>query len=263
MTLNIGRRLLEQVGAIAEQAGGRIISIRDKGVRVEAKADSSPVTEADREAEEFIIHAIRKNITDALPIVSEEAFSRGEIPDIGETPFWLVDALDGTKEFVKGGTDFTVNIAIIENAKPVMGVVHAPVTKATYRGSREGSFFAAPGVVIHKIACRPAPADGLTALVSRSHRTPEIDGYLAGFAIKQEISAGSSLKFCEVARGNADIYPRLGRTMEWDTAAGHAVLRFAGGQVKTLDGVDLCYAKPGFENPHFVAAGPDIGISRN
>lgn len=257
MTLNIGRGLLEQVGAIAEQAGARIINIRDRGLQVDVKADSSPVTEADREAEEFIIQSIRKDITGAFPIVSEEAFSRGEIPDVGGAPFWLVDALDGTKEFVKGGTDFTVNIAIIENNRPVMGVVHVPATGATYWGSREGAFFEAPGVDARRIACRPAPADGLVAMVSRSHRTSEVDAYLAAFAIRQEISVGSSLKFCEVARGNADIYPRLGRTMEWDTAAGHAVLLFAGGQVKTMDGVDLCYAKPGFENPHFVAAGPD------
>ena len=263
MTLNIGLGLMEQIGEIAKKAGVRIMKIRESGVKVESKADSSPVTQADREAENYIVHAIRKDITSALPIVSEEAFSQGDIPDVSGTAFWLVDALDGTKEFIRNGNDFTVNIAVIENNRPVLGVIHVPATKSTYWGSRYGAFYEEPGVETHQISCRQAPSDGLVALVSRSHRSPETDDYLADFDIKREISAGSSLKFCEVARGNADIYPRLGRTMEWDTAAGHAVLLFAGGQVKDLDGNDLRYGKPGFENPHFVATGPDIGISDN
>lgn len=263
MTVNITFALIDRLMDIAKQAGARILEIRDAGVTVESKADKSPVTQADREAEEIIVQAIKHDVASAFPIVSEEAFSRGDIPEVAGTPFWLVDALDGTKEFIKGGVDFTVNIGLIEHTRPVLGVVHVPVSKVTYWGSREGSYCLEAGAEPRRIECRPAPADGLVALVSRSHRTPEVDEFLAGLNIKEEISAGSSLKFCEVARGVADIYPRLGRTMEWDTAAGHAVLRFAGGQVKNIDGADLGYEKPGFENPHFIAAGSDLGLFDN
>ena len=195
-------------------------------------------------------------MTDAFPIVGEEAFSDGRAPDVAGGPFWLVDPLDGTKEFIKRNGEFTVNIALIEVGRPVVGIVHAPVIEATYWGSRNGAFATVGGGEAQPITARPAPADGLAALVSRSHRTAEVDEFLAAYTIKNEISAGSSLKFCHVAAGRADLYPRLGRTMEWDTAAhGHAVLKFAGGHVRTLEGADLTYGKAGFENPHFVATG--------
>jgi 3'(2'), 5'-bisphosphate nucleotidase len=240
--------------AIAKRAGKAILAIYETDFEVAAKADSSPVTEADEAAEALILEALPK-IDNAHPIVSEEAFAGGHEPDVAGTPFWLVDPLDGTKEFIKRNGEFTVNIALIEDGAPTFGVVHTPVTDATYWGSAHGAFMTIGGEDPRPIACRRAPADGLTALVSRSHRTPEIDTYLADFAIKDETSAGSSLKFCLVGAGQADLYPRLGRTMEWDTAAGHAVVRFAGGRVTTLDGADLIYGKPGFENPHFVVRG--------
>lgn len=226
---------------------------------VSRKGDASPVTEADRQAEILILEAIRREITDAHPIVAEEAVDGGDIPEVGERPFWLVDPLDGTKQFVKRQGEFTVNIALIENRRPLMGVVHAPALGSTYWGSPLGAFASFDGAPPQPIACRPMPASGVIAVASRSHRTPETDAYLARYDLAESISAGSSIKFCLVAAGKADVYPRTGRTMEWDTAAGHAVVRYAGGTVTDLQGNELLYAKPGFENPHFVVSGPPTG----
>ncbi len=253
MTLDISPRLIEQVRDIAVRAGQEIMAVYNSDFEVDAKDDKSPVTEADRRAETLITDAIRSEITDAIPIVGEEAVAEGRIPNVSDDPFWLVDPLDGTKEFIRRRTEFTVNIALIEAGLPVLGVVHLPATGDVYWGSSHGAFATTGGSAPQSIGCRPTPADGLIAIVSRSHRSPEIDDYLSQFKISTEVSAGSSMKFCHVATGAADLYPRLGRTMEWDTAAGHAVLRFAGGSVKTLEGDELRYGKPEFENPHFVA----------
>jgi len=258
--LNIGLGLVKQVADVAKRAGSQIMSVYQTDFQVETKSDNSPVTEADQAAEDTILRSIREGISDAYPVVSEEAASAGRIPDVSNTAFWLVDPLDGTKEFINRNGEFTVNIALIENTRPVLGVVHLPALDKTYVGARVGAFLMESGGKRRDIACRAAPADGLTAVVSRSHRSDDIDELLANYPIRSEISAGSSLKFCSVAEGSADIYPRLGRTMEWDTAAGHAVLRFAGGSVVTLEGRDLGYGKPGFENPHFVAAGPGVKV---
>ncbi len=255
MTLNISLAVVNQVRDLAKRAGDEIMNIFNTGFEVETKDDSSPVTEADRVAESLIIRTIRGYITDSLPIVGEEAFAAGNAPDVAGKSFWLVDALDGTKEFIRRGNDFTVNIALIENARPILGVVYAPATDDAYWGSIHGAFAETGGEQPRKIACRQPAADGLVAVVSRSHRTSRVDDYLKRFTVKKEISSGSSLKFCQVAVGGADIYPRLGRTMEWDTAAGHAVLRFAGGRVIDLEDNELRYGKPGFENPDFVAWG--------
>ena len=255
MTVNVTLDVIEGVRDIAKRAGAEILRIYQSDFAVETKADSSPVTEADRAAEACILDAIPGEITRTFPIVSEEAFASGQYPDVAGGPFWLVDPLDGTKEFVKRNGEFTVNIALIDASRPVLGVVYAPAIGATYWGSAYGAFTEDEDGSERPIACRRPPEDGLVALVSRSHRTPEVDAFLAGYTIKEETSAGSSLKFCLVAAGRADIYPRLGRTMEWDTAAGQAVARFAGGRVSTLDGNDLSYGKPGFENPHFVVRG--------
>ena len=256
MTLDIGRGEVDRIRDLAVRAGAEILKIYGTDFDVETKSDASPVTEADRRAEALIVTGINE-VTDTFPIVGEEAFDAGQVPAVAGRPFWLVDPLDGTKEFVKRNDEFTVNIALIETGWPVLGVVHAPAIDATYWGSVHGSYAEAGGDPPRLIAARQAPADGLVATVSRSHRTPEIEDYLAGFAVKRKVSAGSSLKFCLVAAGRADIYPRLGRTMEWDTAAGHAVLRFAGGHVRDLDGKELTYGKSGFENPSFVATGAE------
>ena len=257
MTLNIGLGLVKQVVELARRAGEEIMKVYNTDFAVETKADSSPVTQADRIAETLITETIKTEITAQFPVVGEEAFAAGQVPDVTGTPFWLVDALDGTKEFIKRGNEFTVNIALIDIGKPMLGVVHAPAIAATYWGSCNGSFAETDGAQPRRINCRRRPGDGLVAMVSRSHRTPEVDEYLAQFPIKKEISSGSSIKFCQVAAGRADIYPRMGRTMEWDTAAGHAVLIYADGHVKDLNGNTLKYGKQGFENPSFVAMGTE------
>ncbi|MBC8338606.1 MAG: 3'(2'),5'-bisphosphate nucleotidase CysQ [Rhodospirillales bacterium] len=256
--LNIGLDLLEQVGDIAKRAGEEILKIYETDFAVEEKADTSPVTEADKRAEELILRSISMGITDKYPIIGEEDFAAGNAPAIGDDPFWLVDPLDGTKEFVSRNGEFTVNIAIIDSGRPVMGVIHLPVTKTTYWGASAGAFAQDGDEDERVISCRQAPAGGLTAMVSRSHRGPDMESFLSHYPIAEETTSGSSLKFCRIAEGAADLYPRLGRTMEWDTAAGHAILSAAGGKITDLDGNPLLYGKPGFENPHFIAQGPGV-----
>jgi 3'(2'), 5'-bisphosphate nucleotidase len=255
LTVNITVDLMETLGDLTKRAGAEIMKIYATDFDVETKSDSSPVTKADKTAEIMIVNSIKSDITDKFPIVSEEAFADGHRPNVAGAPFWLVDPLDGTKEFVNRNGEFTVNIALVEAGRPVLGVVHAPAIGATYWGSTYGAIFQNGDEAPQAIECRPHPEDGVVALVSRSHRTPEVDTFLEDYTVKAETSAGSSLKFCLVAAGQADIYPRLGRTMEWDTAAGHAVVRYAGGSVSLIDGGELGYGKPGFENPHFVVKG--------
>jgi 3'(2'), 5'-bisphosphate nucleotidase len=258
VTLNITFDLLERLRATAGRAGAEILKVYRTNFAVEKKADSSPVTAADRASEALITEAIRTEITDAFPVVGEEAFAQGRIPEVAGRPFWLVDPLDGTKEFVERNGEFTVNIALIEGGRPVVGVVHAPVVELTYWAGPFGSFRAKGSGAPQPISCRQASAKGLVAMISRHHSTPDVDAYLDRLGVAQRVVAGSSLKFCRIAEGAADVYPRFGRTMEWDTAAGHAVLRFAGGRIADRDGAELSYGKPGFENPHFVAQGPGV-----
>lgn len=246
---------MEQVGDLAKSAGKEIMKIYATDFDVETKADSSPVTQADQIAEDLITRGIREGITNSFPIIGEEAFSSGKAPEIGSGPFWLVDALDGTKSFISKNDEFTVNIALIEVGKPVLGIVHAPALGDTYWGSRNGAFVEHAGEPARTISCRLPEEDGLVVVASRNHRSPELEDYISGLNVKSSASAGSSLKFCLVASGNADIYPRLGRTMEWDIAAGHAVVSAAGGSVRKLDDTPMTYAKPGFENPDFIVRG--------
>lgn len=255
MSTTVTIDLMKQVAEITQRAGAEILKIYATDFDVETKDDQSPVTAADKAAEAIILPALTNELPLSFPIVSEEAASEGSIPDFSSTPFWLVDPLDGTKEFISRNGDFTVNIGLIENGTPIMGAVYAPAHDATYIGGAPGAFLNIGNSGYQEITCRPFPPEGLTALVSRSHRSPETDAYLKRFTITEDISAGSSLKFCKVAEGKADLYPRLGRTMEWDTAAAHGVLKFAGGHIETLDGAPLQYGKPGLENPHFVAFG--------
>jgi len=227
VTLAIGLRLIDQVRDLARLAAAEVMAVYNSDFKVEAKDDRSPVTEADRRAEILITEGIRREITDRILIVGEEATAEGGAPEVKGQPFWLIDPLDGTKEFVRKGTDFTVNIALIEAGRPVLGVIHVPASGDSFWGSRHGTFASMGGGRPRQIFCRPQPKDGVVAIVSRSHRTPETDEFLKRFTVTHEISVGSSLKFCRVAAGEADLYPRMGRTMEWDTAAGHAILRFA------------------------------------
>ena len=255
MTVSITADVVDTVRDIAERAGRAILEIYNSDFAVASKEDKSPVTDADQQAEDLILAAIRTEIVGAWPIVAEEAVASGFVPEVGDAPFWLVDPLDGTKEFISRRGEYTVNIALIENRQPVLGVVHAPAIGATYWGSPLGAFAMKDGGGVQEIHCRPMPKTGLVAVASRSHRTPETDSFLAKYDVAEAISSGSSIKFCLIAEGRADLYPRTGRTMEWDTAAGDAVVRFAGGRVTTIDGGDFLYGKPGFENPHFVVYG--------
>ncbi|CAG4883352.1 3'(2'),5'-bisphosphate nucleotidase CysQ [Georgfuchsia toluolica] len=247
-------QLLDRIIATARTAGTVILDIYATDFAVRGKDDASPVTEADEKAEAVILAALAKIAPD-IPVISEEAVAAGRIPKVAER-FWLVDPLDGTKEFISRNGEFTVNIALIENGQPALGVVLAPVLNRLFAGiAGEGAFVEDNGIR-RPIRCRTAPAAGLTVVSSRSHGdAAALDAFLAGRKIAAAVNAGSSLKLCLVAAGEADLYPRLGRTMEWDIAAGHAVLRAAGGHVKTLKGDELRYGKEGLDNPHFVASG--------
>ena len=255
MTVNITQDLVDRVRALALRAGEAIMQIYATDFDVERKDDSSPVTEADQKAEALILEELRTGTATEFPIIAEEEVAAGRIPAIGDGPFWLVDPLDGTKQFISRQGEFTVNIALIAQGRPQLGVVHAPAIGATYWGSPLGAYAITDGGAARPIACRPIPEKGLVAVASRSHRNAETDAFLSQYDVAESISSGSSIKFCLVAAGRADLYPRTGRTMEWDTAAGHAVVRFAGGTVTTLDGAELLYGKPGFDNPHFVVKG--------
>ena len=256
--LNIGLGLIDSLVEISKRAGDAIMKVYATDFTVDTKDDSSPVTDADKIAETLILRSIREGITDKFPIVSEEAAANGIVPNINRTAFWLVDPLDGTKEFVKHNDEFTVNIALIENTHPVLGIIHVPAKNITYWGSIHGARIQKGEQPAEPISCCPFPNNNIRALVSRSHKTTKIDKYLSNFSVTKIISAGSSLKFCLIAEGKADLYPRLGRTMEWDTAAGHAILKFAGGSVKTVEETELVYGKSNFENPQFIAAGPGL-----
>lgn len=288
-------QLLEAMIGAAVEAGRAAHVIYRRGFRVLEKADASPVTDADHAAEAIILERLAA-CSGATPIVAEEAVAAGRIPAPSEELF-LVDPLDGTREFIAGRGEFTVNIALVRHGTPVLGVVYAPVLGQLFAGdavsghafvsdlradpqlreragsslevdaaagdgadSRDGAaaaasagFKAAGGR--EPIRIRRAPESGITAVASRSHSTPETDAYLGRYAVGERVSVGSSLKFCLVAEGRADLYPRLGPTMEWDTAAGHAVLLGAGGTVIAADGRPLRYGKPRYRNPWFIASG--------
>lgn len=217
------------------------------------KNDHSPVTDADLEADRCIRAGLRA-LLPSIPVISEEA-EQQEIIDPAQ-PFWLVDPLDGTRSFVRGEQEFTVNIALVVDRKPFWGVIYIPATGVVYAGGALAGAFceSAPGART-PIAARAAPQEGLTVMVSHFHASPKMEAFLENYPVHSRCAASSSLKFCVLAEGKADLYPRLGRTMEWDTAAGHAILLAAGGGVTTLDGAPLAYGKPGFENPHFIASG--------
>lgn len=255
---------------IADRAGKVILEVYDTDFDVRRKDDNSPVTEADERAEALILPALR-DLLPGIPAIGEEAVSQGDAETVAGDVFWLVDPVDGTKEFLRRSGEFTVNIALIENTVPVLGVVTAPALKRGFRACgigtaerREG--FGKDGDGEHgldedngkwrPISVRSIPPAGAIVASSRSHgdRT-KIEELLAGMNIQKHVTAGSSLKFCLLAEGSADVYPRYGPTSEWDTAAGHAVLSGAGGSVRTFDGAEMAYRKPGWRNPEFIARG--------
>lgn len=243
--------LVYQIADAAKEAGEAILSIVRRGFDVEAKRDSSPVTEADRAAELIILAALAR-AAPGVPVIAEEEVAAGRIPAHGDT-FFLVDPLDGTKEFVRGGDDYTVNVGLIEGGVPRLGVVFAPATGVLHGGVvGEGAWVERDGERL-AIATR-RPGNELTAVASKSHFNQATIDYLqAAAGTCGYISVGSSLKFCIVAEGQADIYPRASPTSEWDTAAGHAVLLAAGGLVDGPDGSPLGYGKRAFLNRAFVA----------
>jgi 3'(2'), 5'-bisphosphate nucleotidase len=245
----------DSIVKIALEAGDKIMEIYNRDFDVDTKTDDSPVTEADVAAEAIILKGL-KEITPDIPILAEESVAAGQIPDISGETFWLVDPLDGTKEFIHKRGEFTVNIALIEGNRPTMGVIYVPAKGTTYYASGPGeAYIVQDGEQATKMQTRAVPAEGLTVVASRSHRTPETDDYISKFNVAELISAGSSLKLCLLAEGKADLYPRMGRTMEWDIGAGQAILEAAGGVVETLDGARLGYGKDGHDNPNFVAKG--------
>ena len=250
--------LLRAVEAIARDAVRVIMDVYASDFAVIGKSDASPLTEADLRAEAFITPALRALLPGA-PVVAEEAHARGECAAAagqGGAAFWLVDPLDGTREFVARSGEFTVNIALVRGGEPVLGIVYAPALGRLYGGERGQGAWVEDAAGRRQIQCRRVPPGGLTVATSRAHGDrAAIDELLQGRPVAQHLSAGSSLKFGLLASGLADVYPRYGRTMEWDTAAGQAVLQAAGGTVCDLAGQPLRYGKPGFENPHFIARG--------
>lgn len=246
--------LLELAAGLAPKAAEVILAIRAKGFAVDRKPDRSVVTEADRAAETLISAALRAAAPE-IPVIAEEEVSAGG--EFAAAPsFWLVDPLDGTREFTNGSDDFAVNIGLVRDGRVVLGVVGVPATGEVFGGMvGKGAWKRWHGAET-AVRARPVPAEGLTVLASRHHGdAAQMDAFLSGRHVAKTVNYGSSLKFCRLAEGLADLYPRFGRTMEWDTAAPQAVLEAAGGSVCTLDGAPLRYGKPGWDNPHFVCAG--------
>jgi len=243
--------LLDELSVAAKEAGEAILEIVRLGFEVESKKDTSPVTEADRAAELIILAALARSAP-GVPVVAEEEVAAGRIPALGDT-YFLVDPLDGTKEFIRGGDDYTVNIGLIEHGVPKLGVVFAPATGRLHCGCIGEGAWLDEGHGRIAIATKPR-GDVTTAVASKSHLNQATIDYLeAAVGNCSYVSIGSSLKFCIVAEGKADIYPRAAPTSEWDTAAGHAVLLAAGGLVDGPDGEPLRYGKRAFLNRAFVA----------
>ena len=258
LLMQVMRRLALEAGAAIMEVYGRA----DLGVR--AKADESPVTEADEAADRLISAGLRAAFPD-LPLVTE---AQAATHDLSASTFLIVDPLDGTKEFVQRRGDFTVNIAYVEDGVPVRGVVYAPARGRLFLTDAAGTSFeesgphdvGSPGPLTRIEVAKP-DASALRVVASKRHRDLATDDYIARYAVADMKSAGSSLKFCLVATGEADLYPRLGRTMEWDTAAGHAVLAGAGGFVVRFDDhTPLRYGKDGFANPFFIAHAPGVPL---
>lgn len=248
----------QEVLAIARQAGQAILAIYramragDAGLQLANKADNSPLTAADLAAHALIVGALRALSPDT-PVVSEEDAERSA----AAPEFWLIDPLDGTKEFLSHSDEFTVNIALVRGGRPVFGVVLAPALGLAYWGGIGlGAFREAAGqVAALQVAGLPSDACAIRVVASKSHMNAQTQAFIAKLGTQTLVQAGSSLKFCRIAEGAADIYPRLGLTSEWDTAAAHAIVEAAGGCVVQLDGSPLVYGKADVLNPHFLGCG--------
>ena len=260
-------RLIPVIRRLALEAGDLILAVYESpDFEVKSKSDASPVTKADEAADAHISAGLRAAFPDTVLITEEQAASHA----LQAQTFLIVDPLDGTKEFVQRRGDFTVNIAYVQDGVPVRGVVYAPAQKRLFytlpdgRAVEESGAFdkAQPGPVTPLAVSKPDNG-ALMVVASKSHRDAATDAYIGKYAVKDMKSAGSSLKFCLVATGEADLYPRLGRTMEWDTAAGDAVLRGAGGRVVRFDNHSpLAYGKSGWDNPFFIALAPGVELKK-
>ncbi|MEO1091016.1 MAG: 3'(2'),5'-bisphosphate nucleotidase CysQ [Pseudomonadota bacterium] len=247
--------LLPEVLGLVERACTVVMNHYGSDVAVALKGDKSPVTAADEAAEAVLLAGLQA-LTPEVPVIAEEQVAAGQAPESVGTRFWLVDPLDGTKEFISQNGEFTVNVALVDAGQPILGVVAAPAIDTYWWGALgHGAVMRTAGTT-RSIEARALPAGGPVAMVSRSHGSPDEEAFLAEQGTASRSPAGSSLKFCRIAEGVADLYPRFGRTMEWDTAAAHAVLQAAGGKVTTRDGTPLRYGKPDFANDGgFVAQG--------
>lgn len=247
---------IDKVIRIARTAGAAIMAIYDGDHAVEFKQDNSPLTAADKASHDAIVAGLHECFP-GVPVLSEEGRDVSYGVRGRWDRFWLVDPLDGTKEFIKRNGEFTVNIALIEGNAAVMGVVYVPVQDRLYCGIvGEGAFVQQGTGDTVPIRVRPADHEaGLTVVMSRSHPSPELEDFLGAIKVADALPVGSSLKLCVVAEGKADLYPRLGPTMEWDTAAGQAVVEAAGGRVRTIAGTLLHYNKENLLNPYFVVSG--------
>lgn len=258
-------RLTPVMRTLALEAGAKIMEIYDADdFEVRSKSDDSPVTAADEAADALISAGLRAEFPDTVLVTEEQAESH----TLDAVSFLIVDPLDGTKEFVKRRGDFTVNIAYVENGVPVRGVVYAPAKQRLFYTLPTGETVEETGPFdletpgeTHPLKVRTPDESALIVVASKSHRDQATDDYINRYNVADSASAGSSLKFCLVAAGEADLYPRVGRTMEWDTAAGHAVLNGAGGRVVRFDDhTPLTYGKSGYENPFFIAYAPGITL---
>lgn len=257
--------LLALAATLAERAAHAINAIRAAGFAVERKSDESPVTEADRIAEALIVEGLRAATPD-IPVVAEEEVAAGLVTTLADR-YWLVDPLDGTREFAAGHDSFTVNIGLVMADRAHLGAVAVPATMEIFtgivpQGLAPGRAWKRDATGQRPIRARPIPAEGATVLASRHYSDdPRLGTFLAGRKVARIVNIGSAVKFCRLAEGEGDLYPRFGRTMEWDTAAGDAILRAAGGLTTTLDGKPLAYGKRNqpddadFANPFFIARG--------
>ena len=253
-------RLIPVIRKLALEAGDRIMEVYNgPEFEVKSKSDTSPVTVADEAADALISAGLREAFPDVVLITEEQAASHA----LRAQTFLIVDPLDGTKEFVQRRGDFTVNIAYVENGVPLRGVVYAPAQGRLFYTRADGVSVEEVGGVQRVLSVAKPDNGALMVVASKSHRDQATDDYIGRYAVKDMKSAGSSLKFCLVATGEADLYPRLGRTMEWDTAAGDAVLRGAGGHVVRFDDhASLVYGKPGWDNPYFIAYAPGVALHK-
>ena len=246
--------ILPEVLKIADVASEKVMSIYMTDFKVDYKADESPITAADIASHNVIVEGLR-NLSQDIPILSEEG---AEIPWSERKHwqrFWLIDPIDGTKDFTQRTGEFTVNIALIENGEPILGVVTAPALKEAYWGLRgEGAYKRDNTGHVQRISVAP-PGEAKRVVASKNHLNEDTKAFIDKLGAHELVQAGSSLKFCKIAEGHADIYPRLAPTCEWDTGAAHAVLLAAGGKVETLEGKPLQYGKEDVLNPHFIASG--------